>query len=614
MVSATALPQTPPTAALPGQQHIELRPYQKQAIAQLYARIRAGYRAPLLYAPTGSGKTVLAARVVADALSRGHRVLFLVHRDLLVEQTRQTLIAFGISEQQIGFIKAGYPPADASSQVIVASIQSQARRELPAGIGLVVVDECHRVAWHDSYHPVEQAYLHDGQRGAIFVGLTATPWRTKRTEYMGQHFDAVVQCASIKQLIQWGYLAQPRYFGFGGIDVAEFERGSDGDYKTTQVQAACLAPGYNERVRDEFLNLSPERTAIAFCSGLEQSRYLAGLFNGAGIAAEHLDGNTPAPERQQMYRRLEAGTTRVLCSVGTLTEGFDVKSVGAVILARPTRSHALLTQMAGRGLRPYPGKDDCCLLDFGDNFRRLGFLSEQPAVTLEPPQPSDPALQACPSCGALVAALARICPECGCELTGEGDSDADPEDEDGPDADFEAEFGELFPLEQRDKVTYLRKQRRQRFTQWERHGKQQNPDRVWELYWERYQERPRNSWLRGALFGRNWTEANRQRLLRYLCAVSPVDPPRQDWLNFHIKLELGELSGLATPPGQTLRPLAWYEVLDVDPLADTDWEAIKRAYRQQAKRYHPDTEGSDEQMKLLNQALDEARQALGEAG
>ncbi|MBD0362447.1 MAG: DEAD/DEAH box helicase family protein, partial [Coleofasciculus sp. C3-bin4] len=62
----------------------ELRDYQKQAIAQTYRLIRSGIRSALLVAPTGAGKTCIGSRIVNDAVTRGRRVLFLVHRDPLV--------------------------------------------------------------------------------------------------------------------------------------------------------------------------------------------------------------------------------------------------------------------------------------------------------------------------------------------------------------------------------------------------------------------------------------------------------------------------------------------------------------------------------------------------
>lgn len=585
------------------EQPLTLRPYQKRAIADLYASIKRQSRSPLMYAPTGSGKTVMAAHIARDAISRSRRVLFLVHRDALIQQTVSSLIGYGIPEETIGYIKAGYPHASDDQQVIVASIQSLARRDYPAKIGLIIVDEAHTTAFYTSYKTIRETYLHDGQKGTIIIGLTASPWRNKTGEGMKHAgFDSLTVAATITGLIRNGHLAKPRYFGFGGmIDLSQFET-KDGDYKASQVQSACMAEGFNERIVEEFRKLCPDRTAIAFCSSIEQSRYLAELFNDGGIVAEHLEGDTPTSIREGMYERLSNGKTRVLCSVGTLTEGFDVKSISAIILARPTKSVSLYVQICGRGLRSFPGKKDCYLLDFadvikGDGKRRgLGFLSEQPEPTLEPlKEKPDHSKKECPSCGNLVNKLVKICPRCGYEFDDVPSQEQQKEEEVYDDI-FEEEFGELFDQETQEKVDYLRKQTRTRFTQ------ELPRDRLWELFYNRYGHYPDNNWFFGALFGRNRTEFNQQQFIDYLYKTSSRQPPRLDWIRFHLRLEFGDYAIKSFVPTEGMK---WYEILQCNP--DADMATIKRNYRKLSLQHHPDHGGTDDQMKLLNWAFDKAK-------
>ncbi len=132
----------------------ELRDYQFQAIQKTYRLIRSGIRSALLVAPTGAGKTCIGSRIVNDAVNRGRRVLFLVHRDPLVPQTQDELLNYGI---EAGIIKAGYRE-NRELPVQIASIQSLARRDLPKNIGLVIIDECHTVGWYQAFQEVKQAY------------------------------------------------------------------------------------------------------------------------------------------------------------------------------------------------------------------------------------------------------------------------------------------------------------------------------------------------------------------------------------------------------------------------------------------------------------------------
>src|SRR5262245_50976063 len=124
-----------PGAPLTAQHRPTLRPYQRDVIARTAAEIEAGKRHPLVVAPTGSGKTVIAAKIVADAIQAGVRALFLVHRRELVKQSSAKLHALGLDH---GIVAAGFPTRP-SEPVQVASIQTlharavrSARMTLPA--------------------------------------------------------------------------------------------------------------------------------------------------------------------------------------------------------------------------------------------------------------------------------------------------------------------------------------------------------------------------------------------------------------------------------------------------------------------------------------------------
>lgn len=120
-----------------------LRPYQQKFIADVYAQIRAGVKRVLGFSPTGSGKTLIGSQIVQHAVSKGKHVLFVLHRDILVQQTAEKLSAFGITP---GFIKSGWTE-DRNALVQVASVQTMAKRgwwrQYPAKV--VILDEVHRV-------------------------------------------------------------------------------------------------------------------------------------------------------------------------------------------------------------------------------------------------------------------------------------------------------------------------------------------------------------------------------------------------------------------------------------------------------------------------------------
>jgi DNA repair protein RadD len=194
----------------------ELRPYQREVIDRVEAEIAAGRRRVLLVAPTGSGKTVIAAAVVADAVARGLRVLVLVHRRELVAQTVDKLFAAGIDA---GIIQAGGPPMRLGQSVQVASIQTLHARairgsaiELPEA-DLVIVDEAHHArarTWHR---------ILDSYPKAAILGMTATPVRADGRG-LGNVFDVIVECPPVGELINGGFLVSTRVYAPSRPDLA----------------------------------------------------------------------------------------------------------------------------------------------------------------------------------------------------------------------------------------------------------------------------------------------------------------------------------------------------------------------------------------------------------
>ncbi len=106
----------------------ELRPYQQDVIARIGAEVEAGRRRVLLVAPTGSGKTVIAGAVVADAVGQQKQVLVLAHRRELIQQTSVKLHAVGVDH---GIIQAGFPTRPGEDVQVASDIHpARSRRAL----------------------------------------------------------------------------------------------------------------------------------------------------------------------------------------------------------------------------------------------------------------------------------------------------------------------------------------------------------------------------------------------------------------------------------------------------------------------------------------------------
>ena len=201
---------------------ISLRAYQLDAVERVRAEIRAGVRRVLIVAPTGSGKTVLAAHIMARAAVTNRRVLFVAHRRELIDQCYRKLVDSEVGK--VGVIMAGDPRRNPGASVQVASIDTLRHRAKPLA-DLVIVDEAHR-SLAKSYRELSAMYP-----GAVHLGLTATPFRADGSG-LGDAYNALVLVASPKELIAEGFLVEPVVFTVSEQELPDLSsvRIKGGDY------------------------------------------------------------------------------------------------------------------------------------------------------------------------------------------------------------------------------------------------------------------------------------------------------------------------------------------------------------------------------------------------
>jgi superfamily II DNA or RNA helicase len=107
---------------------VRLRPYQENTVHEVQTRLAAGVRRLIIVAPTGSGKTTIAAFIIAQAVAKGSRVLFMAHRRELITQAYDRLAQLGLSEDQLGILMAGERRSRPSAPVQVASVDTLRNR------------------------------------------------------------------------------------------------------------------------------------------------------------------------------------------------------------------------------------------------------------------------------------------------------------------------------------------------------------------------------------------------------------------------------------------------------------------------------------------------------
>ncbi len=369
--SALAFMRPAPAAGGP----VVLRDYQEAALAATENALAGGVERQVWSMATGLGKTICFAEL---ARRRGGNTLILAHRDELIQQAVEKVLRVW-AEADVGVVKAEQD--DHTAPVVVASVQSlherRLRRWTPERFDLVVVDECHHAA-APSYRRILD-YL----RPNLLLGVTATPFRGDRATLEGV-FQKIVYSFGILEGIRAGHLVDIRAFRVHTSVALDDVHTAAGDFNAGELEEAVNVPDRNRAIVQAYLEHADGKRALVFTAGVEHARGLAEEFVGAGVPAAFVHGGTPLAERRDVLRRLRTGEVLVVTNCNVLTEGFDEPSLEAVILARPTKSLALFTQMAGRGTRPSPesGKRDLLLLDVVDATRRHRIVSVAELVGL----------------------------------------------------------------------------------------------------------------------------------------------------------------------------------------------------------------------------------------
>lgn len=388
---------------------ISLRPYQHRSIAQVRAAMVSGHRRVLLCLPTGAGKTYTAASIVAGALSKGKRCLFVAHRLELIDQTVRAFSQLGINA--VGVIRAGDIRRDADQPIQVASIQTLARR-VQSDVDLVIIDEAHR-----SNSTSYTKHVFDRHAKVPILGLSATPVRGDGRP-LGMHFDSLVVGAKYSELIAEGAIVAPLVYSTPVRPDMSAVRSSGGDFNQSDLEDAMNRGVLIGDLVAQWQRHPRQRTVV-FAVGVKHSLAIVDMFRSAGVRAEHLDGTTKETDRRAILDRLSRGETELVSNVGVLCEGWDLPACKTLVLARPTKSLGLYMQMAGRILRPFEGLTPI-VLDHGGNVDRHGLPHEDRDWDLSKKAKKaseSPPVKACPSCFAYILSGSKVCPHCGHEFS-----------------------------------------------------------------------------------------------------------------------------------------------------------------------------------------------------
>ena len=350
---------------------IQPKPYQRDMLEQLAHERAHGRNRNLLVAATGTGKTVVAAldyRATCALLGRRPRLLFVAHRAQILRQALRTYREV-LRDHSFGELLTGGVTL-AHHDHLFASIDSLTSRSLVELLGsdywhTVVIDECHRLA-ADRFDRLARTI-----QPAVLLGLTATPERADG-QPIQPYFTPRPDGEPAVELRLWDALDMQLLAPFEYYACDDDTDFSEVPWDRPGEAAAIerLVTGNDVRARiviNEWQRLAghPRRKkALVFCVSVAHAQFMAEKLTAAGLPALCVVGDTPKAEQLRAPHRLTSGEVCALVTVDLYNEGVDIPDVDTLILLRPTQSPVLFQQQIGRGLRLWPGKESCLVLDF----------------------------------------------------------------------------------------------------------------------------------------------------------------------------------------------------------------------------------------------------------
>ena len=415
-----------------------LRDYQEAAIESVYNHLRKRIDNPCVVIPTGGGKTPIIAQIVKDAIGKWDgRVIIVSHVKELLEQNLEKLLLMAPElTGKVGLHCAGLGRRDVDEPVIIASIQSVVRHACDIGPrNLILVDEAHLIP--PAGDGLYQTFLKEMQvinPHVRVIGLTATPYRTTSGKICNPDtiLNRVCYEVGVRELIDRGFLCPLRSKGGKKKVDCSGLHSRAGEFIASEVEALMTDEEIIQAAVEEILEYGEARKkALVFCSGLKHMNEVAQalIWQGSNdIVVRQIDGKTPKKQRAEILDAFKKGYINYLCNVGVLTTGFDAPDVDMVALLRPTKSPGLYYQMVGRGFRIAPGKENCLILDYGQNVRRHGPVdqirakdkrfctNEQGQTVLQDEAGSVPVYE-CERCHELIEyPFPEECPACGAPI------------------------------------------------------------------------------------------------------------------------------------------------------------------------------------------------------
>lgn len=340
----------------------------------------------VLSAPTGFGKTVIGAYLIAECKMR---TLIIVPKTALITQWQKSLEEFLTIDEEVPplLTKTGRPSKKkrpligqigggkhtSSGIVDVATFQSllekgdiegeKLAKDCIQNYDLIICDECHHGA-----APQLELILRSARTRNVY-GLSATPKRADGLESI-----IFMHCGPIRYRVSPKDQAAEQDFTrrlvprFTRIRIPSLEPGSN--YNQT-VDLLSEHSARNQLIVDDTIEaLKRGKTPLVITRRKEHAKLLAEKIREADNTVFLLIGEGTAREKSQRLQAVkDAPSNKSFAIVATgsyVGEGFDEPRLDLLVLAAPISCEGIVTQYSGRLHRERAGKNEVIVYDYVD--------------------------------------------------------------------------------------------------------------------------------------------------------------------------------------------------------------------------------------------------------
>ena len=336
---------------------------QRKALKELTRYRDTGVKRALIISATGSGKTYLAAFDARNFDAK--RVLFVVHRETILKDAKQTFMNVFGAEKTCGLYTGNSKDLDcnfvfASSNMLARHLTEFDKNEFD----YICYDEVHHIVAECGKKILN--YFNP----EFLLGLTATPERMDNQDIFELFEQNVPFELRLRDAINNDLVVPFHYYGIRD-DLINY--GEDDKNKVSKNIAESDNIDFIVKEIEKHRLPNEKLKAVAFCTNIAHCSLMANELAMRGYSTVALTGENNTGERIKAFNDLQDETNdlEIICTVDILNEGVDIPAINTVLFLRPTESSTIFLQQLGRGLRKYQNKQYLTVLDFiGNDYSR----------------------------------------------------------------------------------------------------------------------------------------------------------------------------------------------------------------------------------------------------